>query len=92
MRESGPRPPCDRKASSDPSATLHAAPEPPNNRGGLEQRLSAQSATNPSTLDPARRRRIHAPVSQRRAHWERGWRVAEGRFGLWMGYVVGSGG
>ena len=26
------------------------------------------------------------------AHWERGWGVAEGRFALWVGCAVGSGG
>ena len=57
--------PCNRKALNDPSATLQAAPEPPNHCGGLEQRRSTQRATNPSTLQPARRARTKAPVSQR---------------------------
>ena len=41
-----------------------------------------QLATIPSTLEPARRARTKAPVSQRLTHWERGWGVAEGRFAL----------
>ena len=80
------------KQKKDPSAPLKRAPEPPKHRGGLEQRRSQQRATNPSTLEPARRRRKQAPVSQGMAHWQRGWGVAEGRFAVWAGYAVGSGG
>ena len=27
-------------------------------------------------------------MSQRLAHWQRGWGVAEGRFAVWAGYAV----
>ena len=92
MRDYSPGPPCNRKAKIDASSPLQAAPEPPNYRGGLEQRRSQQRATNPSTIEPARRARIKAPVSQRLAHWERGWGVAEGCFAVWAGCAVRLGG
>ena len=47
---------------------------------------------NRRVFDPARRRLKQALVSQGLAHWERGWGVAEGRFALWVGCAVGSGG
>ena len=68
----GPGPTSKRKAQIDASAPLQAAPEPPNCRGGLEQRRTQQLATIPSTPDPARRRRKQALVSRRLAHWQRG--------------------
>ena len=88
----GPGPTSKRKAQIDASAPLQAAPEPPNCRGGLEQRRTQQLATIPSTPDPARRRRKQALVSRRLAHWQRGWGVAKGRFALWAVCAVASGG
>ena len=87
----GPGPTSKRKAQIDASAPLQAAPEPPNCRGGLEQRRTQRLATIPSTPDPARRRRKQALVSRRLAHWQRGWGVAKGRFALWAVCAVGSG-
>ena len=80
------------KHKTGASAPQNAPPAPPNHGGRLGNRHSKHRAKKPSSLDPARRRRKQALVSQRLAHWERGWGVAEGRFALWVGCAVGSGG
>ena len=53
---------------------------------------ASSARKNRRVFDPARRRLKQALVSQGLAHWERGWGVAEGRFALWVGCAVGSGG
>ena len=77
---------------NDPVTALPAAPAPPTHVGRQEHRRGNQHATNPSTLEPARRARTKAPVSPRLAHWQRAWGVDGGRFALWAGCAVGSGG
>ena len=77
---------------NDPVMALPAAPAPPTHVGRQEHRRGNQRATNPSTLEPARRARTKAPVSPRLAHWQRAWGMDGGRFALWAGCAVGSGG
>ena len=88
MRNVAPGHHASAQQKNDPSSPLRAAPAPEKHGGGLDHRRSKQRAKKRSTLDPARRPRKRAPVSLRLGHWERGWRVAGGRFAVWVGCVV----
>ena len=91
--QESPGPPCNRK--SQKSSDQRPSKRPPRQQSmaaGWSIGAASSARKNRRVFDPARRRLKQALVSQGLAHWERGWGVAEGRFALWVGCAVGSGG